>query len=148
MMNKEYMMNFMKKAILTTALLAVSSPANARILANIETSGLLVKNTLEVHAFDDPTLRGVTCYVTLPKRTLSFEDQSNTSISCRKVGEIGGRFFRAEKKIFKSKKSWFIKSLFIDRVYDAKNKALVYISYTEKFSGDNASNSISVVPIP
>ena len=33
-------------------------------LGTIKTSGMIFKDTLEIHAFGDPTIFGVTCYVT------------------------------------------------------------------------------------
>ena len=34
--------------------------------------------------------------------------------------------------------------MYVDRIYDKKRNVLVYVSYTEKLSGDNANNSISI----
>ena len=143
---KKYLSKVASLVFAFTLLSCIPAPASAERIAKIETSGIFFKDTLEVHAFDDPYVKGVTCYVTLPKRTLSIEDQTNTSISCRKVGKISGEL-ESRKKIFKQAKSWFIKSLYIDRIYDGKRNVLAYVSYTEKMSGDNASNSVSVVAL-
>lgn len=134
----------MKKLLLS--LLALSALANAEMLHTVKTSGFLVKDTIEIHAFDDPTIKGVSCYYTLPKRSLSFEDQTNSSISCRQVGLIKGNL-STKTNVMSSSKSWFFKSLKMDRVYDKRRNVLIYFTYTKKLSGDNASNSISVVPI-
>lgn len=111
-----------------------------------KTSGLFVKDSLEVHAFDDPDVPGVVCYYTLPKRSLSFEDQTDTSLSCRQVGPITGEI-ESERHIMKASKNWMFKNLRMDRVYDEKRNVIVYVTYTTKMEGDNAGNSISVVPI-
>jgi CreA protein len=132
--------------VISLIVLLTCSAVQSEMLGKIETSGMLFKDTLEVHAFDDPDIAGITCYVTLPKRSLSITDQTDTSISCRKVGHISGRI-ASKKKIFKNKKSWFIKSMFIDRIYDKNRNVVVYISYTKKMSGDNANNSVSVVAL-
>ena len=135
------------KILLSVVVLAMfSNIANAELLHRITTSGLIIKDTLEVHAFDDPDIAGITCYVTLPKRTLSIEDQTDTSISCRRTGKISGEM-ASKQRIFKENKSWFIKTMFIDRIYDKKRNVLVYVSYTKKLSGDNANNSVSVVAL-
>lgn len=127
-------------------LLVIMGQAKAQHLGTIETSGMLFKDKLEIHAFDDPTIKGVTCFVTLPKRSMSIEDQTDTSIACRKVGKIDGNLV-SQKQIFKRSKSWFLKSMYVDRIWDAKRKSLVYVSYTKKMSGDNANNSVSVVTL-
>jgi len=131
---------------LTITILTSSTNSSAEVLAKIKTSGMIFKDTLEVLAFDDPDITGATCFVTLPKRALSLEDQSDTSISCRKVGEITGKISSREK-IFRNRKSVFFKSMYVDRIFDEKRNVLVYVSYTKKLSGDNASNSISVIPL-
>lgn len=140
----------MKKIIMIVVFLVLSSGAYFTVMAErlalIETSGMIFKDKLEVLAFDDPDIKGVTCFITMPKRSLSFEDQTNTSISCRKISKISG-LVGSKKKIFRGNKSLFFKSMYVDRVYDKKRSSLLYVSYTEKLSGDNASNSISVVTL-
>ena len=115
-------------------------------IGEIKTSGLLFKDRLEVHVFKDPDIKGVVCYITTPKRALSFVDQTDSSISCRKVAKINGKLY-SRKRIFKKSKSWLFKSLYVDRIFDRDNNVLVYVSYTSKLSGDNANNSISVVAL-
>lgn len=143
-------MKKLNKYVLTFALIFIAltgvSISIAETLATIKTSGMIFKDTLEVLAFDDPDVAGATCFVTLPKRALSMEDQTDTSISCRKVAEITGKMTSREK-IFRNRKSVFFKSMFVDRIFDEKRNVLVYVSYTKKLSGDNASNSISVIPL-
>lgn len=119
---------------------------NAEVLGSIETSGMVFKDSLQIEAFDDPYLSGVTCYIALPKKSLSFSDQTDASISCRKTGKITGKL-KSKKRIFKEKKGIFVKSLYVDRIYDVKRNVLIYVSYTSKLSGDNASNSVSVVVV-
>ncbi len=143
-------MKKLNKVILPLALglafFATAFDAEAEKLATIKTSGILFKDTLEVLAFDDPDIKGATCFVTMPKRALSIEDQTDTSISCRKVSEIKGNI-SSKQKIFKNKKSWFFKSMYVDRIFDKKRNVIIYVSYTKKMSGDNANNSISVISL-
>lgn len=120
--------------------------AEAEMIAKVETSGLFVKDTLEVHAFNDPTIQGITCYVTMPKRAMSFEDQTNSSISCRQVGAISGPMTNAAS-VFSARKGGWFKAFRVDRFYDKARNVMVYLAYTTKLSGDNASHSISVVPL-
>lgn len=132
------------RKLLLVALLSVF--LSAEKLYEVKTSGLMFKDKLEVHAFNDPDINGIVCYYTMPKRTLSFEDQTNTSISCRKIGEIKSGL-STKRNILSASKSWLFKSLKMDRIYDKKRNVLIYVTYTKKLSGDNASNSISVVPV-
>lgn len=134
------------KILIVMLMLSIFNIAQCETLATIKTSGLLIKDKLIIQVFDDPTIKGVSCYVTTPKRALSFTDQTDSSISCRKTGAIVGNLSN-KRKIFSEKKSLIFKHLFVDRVYDATRNVLVYVSYTEKLSGDNANNSISVVVV-
>lgn len=118
---------------------------NAERLTVIETSGLMFKDTLEVHAFDDPTIDGITCYVTTPKKSLSFSDPTNVSISCRKFKDIDMGTVSSKERIYKESKNFFVKSLYVNRVYDRKRNVLIYVAYTSKLTGSNASNSVSVI---
>jgi len=134
----------MSKIILIISLLV--SAIFADKLSTISTSGILFKDKLEVHSFEDPDIKGVVCYVTVPKRSLSFEDPTDSAISCRQVSPISGNI-KSRSHIFKQSKNWFVKSMYVNRIYDKKHNVLIYVSYTNKLSGDNANNSISVVPI-
>jgi len=135
----------MKKILL--GFLLVSTFVFADKIYEVKTSGVFIKDTLEIHSFVDEDTRGaVVCYYTLPKRSLSIEDQTDTSISCRQVAKIEhGK--HTQTNISSSSKSWFYKNMNIDRVYDEKRNVLIYLTYTKKLGGDNASNSISIVPI-
>jgi CreA protein len=136
------------KNIIAIALLLIStaSLASEDTIGTVGTSGMLFKDTITIQAFDDPTIKGVTCYITLPSRTLSFDDPTDTSIACRKIGPIIGDL-KSNTDIFSASKSIFFKTNRVDRFYDSKRKVLIYLSYTVKLSGDNSSHSISVVPV-
>lgn len=136
----------MKLASLLIAGIFATLPVQAEQIYKVKTSGLMIKDSLEIHAIDDPDIKGVTCYFTLPKRALSVEDQTDSSISCRQIGPISGEL-TTKTSIMSSSKSWFFKELYIDRIYDKGRNVLVYVSYTKKLAGDNANNSISVVPL-
>ena len=58
----------MKKINFMVFFLLVAFNCNAEMIGEIRTSGLLIKDSLEIHAFDDPDIKGVTCYVTIPKK--------------------------------------------------------------------------------
>lgn len=118
----------------------------AEQIGSVTTSGFMFKDKLNIVVFDDPYIHGVSCYVTMPSKTMSFEDQTNSAISCRQVGDISGDI-KSQRHIFTKSKSVFFKHLSMDRIYDKKRNVLVYFSYTEKLSGENASSSISVVPL-
>lgn len=139
-------MKTIKTLLISTLLLCTS--VSAAHIGTVETSGMLFKDSIEINSFKDPTLEGIACHVTSPKRSLSFEDQTNTSISCRQVSPVvKGDYKKNQKNLFRSSKGLFFKAMQVDRFYDAENNTLVYIAYTKKLKGDNASHSMSTVPL-
>lgn len=137
------------KKFLATAAIGIALSANAfaaEMIGKVETSGMIFKDRIEILAFDDPTVKGVACYVTNTVRSMSFEDPSDSSLSCRKIGPISGNLNDQPHLFSQAKNAWF-KTVRVDRFWDAERKVLVYISYTTKTSGNNHSHSISVVPV-
>lgn len=131
-------------SILVFVMFAVAS--YAEVIGKSNAKGLVFKDKLEVHAFDDPFIKGVTCYTTYYDRALTWNDSSSVSLSCRKTGPISGKL-ESRNHIFAQSKNFFFKETVVDRYYDSKRKVLVYVTYTKATSGENASNSISVVVV-
>ena len=138
----------MKKLVLLMVAMAMSMSAGAWEVGKVTTSGIAFKDSIEIHGFMDPTLKGVACHITQPKTALSFTDPTNSSVSCRQVSPvIVGDYTANQSKLFSAKKNLFFKTMRVDRFYDATTNTLVYISYTKKMTGANASHSISTVPL-
>ena len=135
-----------KRIALTLGLLVAVTAAQAEVIYSAETTGLVFKDKIHVEMFNDPDYPNVTCYVNLPDRALDWDDQTDTAMSCVSTGK-----FEAEPttrmNVFISKKGLFFKNMRIDRIYDKKNNVLVYMSYTKKVSGDNASSAVTAVPV-
>src|SRR4051812_36742569 len=123
-------------AATAAAALLLAVPAMAESIGTVETSGLIFKDSIDIQAFDDPDYPGVVCYVTLPNRALDWNDPSDTSISCRLVGDRP-KDPKARPDVFSASKNPFFKVTRVDRFYDARRNVLVYLSYTRKASGDN-----------
>jgi CreA protein len=123
-----------------------SLPSLADTIGTVSTKGIFFKDKLKIEAFDDPTIKGVTCYTTVHKRALSFTDSSSSSLACRQTGKIGGSLTN-KKNIFFTTKSLFFKRTVVDRFYDATRNVLVYLTYTKGVNKKNSSHSISTVVI-
>lgn len=136
----------MKKILL--AVLLFSTPAFAEPVGTVETSGIIFKDTVTIHAVDDPSIRGVTCYVTTTEiGGPNLENPTDSSIACRQTGPVSGSLAAAKDVFRQSKNILFFKTMHVDRFYDKARNVLVYISYTSKLTGKNASHSVSVVPL-
>lgn len=78
---------------------------------------------------------------------MSIEDQTDVAMQCVTSPFELGVELTSRKNVFSQKKSWFFKNMVIDRVYDKEHMNMVYVSYTKKMDGDNASSAITVVPV-
>lgn len=137
------------KFILFLTLIIVSFNAFSKdVIGKVHTSGLIFKDSINIISFNDPDIKGITCYVTVTDKSFSFDNPSDSSIACRQTGEFKvTSFHQRQNDIFSANQSLFFKVMRVDRFYDHKNKSLIYISYTRKASGNNHAHSISVVPL-
>jgi CreA protein len=111
---------------------------------------------IAVEAFDDPDVPGVTCYISrartggLKGAVGLAEDPPYASISCHQVGPIeaaGVEKIRSPQEVFSERASLIFKTTQVVRFFDAKRKALIYLTYTDRIIEGSPQNSISVVPV-
>ncbi|SIS70128.1 CreA protein [Roseivivax lentus] len=117
-----------------------------------------VGNDIVVEAIRDPDVAGVTCHIAYFERGLIdrlskgnwFEDPSNASIACRQTGpiEIGDidRDMDGED-VFRTSRSIILKSLRVKRIYDEKNRTLIYVAHAAELTDGSAKVAISTVPL-
>lgn len=107
-----------------------------------------------VEAYDDPSVTGVTCYVSRArtggiKGSLGLaEDRAEASIACRQVGPVSfpGPLKRQEE-VFSERMSILFKRLRIVRMVDSTRNTLVYLTYSEKLVDGSPQNSVTAVPV-
>lgn len=115
--------------------------------------GLFTTKDIKIQTFNDPIVSGVTCHISHVKANLDFADPSDMGISCRQTGPITLGMIEAIDKsksgevIFKASKSILFKSLKIRRIWDDKNKTLIYLGYSTKETEGSEKHSLSTVPI-
>lgn len=112
-----------------------------------------------IEAFDDPDIKGATCYVSRAKTggikgTIGVaEDTSDASISCRQTGPITLPEQVASgkdngKEVFKKSASLLFKKIQVVRFYDKKRSTLVYLTYSDRIIEGSPKNSISTIVLP
>ena len=122
----------------------------------------LTSYSLNVQAFDDPQIKGVTCHVSDVAiggiGAMFSDDPSNASIECRQTGQIvingatednpwgSLNLSTAGEDVFGTTKGWF-KSLKVTRIIDQKRKVLIYVVYTPKWGEDSKKNVISTISL-
>lgn len=130
--------------------------ANAEEVGSVDVDWL--GNDIIIEAFADPKVQGVTCHVSYFDRGLIdrlqkgnwFEDPSNSSIACRQTGPIEiGDIDRSDEgePVFSERRSIIWKSIKITRIYDEKNKTLIYVSHARDVQNGSAKMSLSTVPL-
>ncbi len=143
-----------------TAVLFYPMVVQAEKIGSVSTKFKMLgaNDKIVVEAFDDPDIRGATCYLSRAKTggvkgvVGIAEDTSDASIACRQTGPIA---LSNEIKsgdadgdeVFKKSTSFLFKSLQVVRFYDRKRNVLVYLTYSDRIIEGSPKNSISTIPI-
>lgn len=108
-----------------------------------------------VDAYDDPKVRGVTCYVSRArtggiKGGLGLaEDRSEASISCHATGLVQiPEPLKQQEEVFTERTSLLFKRLRVVRMVDVTRNALVYMTYSDRVIEGSPQNSVTAVPVP
>jgi CreA protein len=107
-----------------------------------------------VDAYDDPSVAGITCYVSRAKTggvsgaVGVAEDRAEASIACRQVGPIKfAKPLPVQEDMFSERISLVFKKLRVVRMVDREHNALVYLTYSDRVIEGYPQNSITAVPI-
>ena len=148
----------MKLAALALApLLVYGSEIGAfSVKRELTSSKLFFPDKVVVHAFDDPKVQGVTCYLSVieiggVKGAVGLaEDPNQTSISCKQTGEIVINNIDKSKEgevVFSEKQSLFFKHLKVRRMYDESKKVILYVAFSERILDGSYETGISAIPL-
>lgn len=146
---------------LTTATALVMSTfpaaAHADTIASFEGSGFLFKDQVNVTAFDDRDIGGVTLYVSEFSRNIVdklqkdfFTEPSQASLTCARTGKISLNIdpsrLKDNPEVFSERKSLNLfqdKTLRVRRVYDAQRDTVVYVAYSTRLSTATDDKGVS-----
>eukprot|EP00929_Paragymnodinium_shiwhaense_P040202 TRINITY_DN209_c0_g1_i1.p1 TRINITY_DN209_c0_g1~~TRINITY_DN209_c0_g1_i1.p1 ORF type:complete len:290 (-),score=68.08 TRINITY_DN209_c0_g1_i1:96-845(-) len=141
--------------------LSAGSPASAffgtgnsgEIIGEIEASGLVFKDMINVERITDPKVTGVTLYQTdfakssfdkLKSGNVFQADPSASGLACSRDGKVLAKGDISKDKrgeeIFSENKGVFGKTLKVKRVFDEKSMNVVYIVYSERLNKDDDPN--------
>ena len=108
-----------------------------------------------VDAYDDPSVKGVTCYVSRAKTggikgALGLaEDRAEASIACRQTSVISfDKPLGQQEEMFSERISLIFKKLRVVRMVDSKRNTLVYLTYSDRLIEGFPQNSVTAVPVP
>lgn len=143
--------------LILTIIMTSTALADSREVGELSTAFKLIgpNHKIIVSAFDDPKVKGVTCYVARPKTGgikggLGLaEDPSIVSVSCAQTGPISfkGKIDADEngEEVFDESRSIIFKTLSINRLYDKANGSLLYVARTTKIIEGSPITALSVV---
>lgn len=142
-------------ALLLLALIPISA-ARAENVGCITTAWKLIgaNHRVCVEAFHDPRVSGVTCHVSQARTggisgSLGLaQDPSQFSLACRQTGAIEmPDKLPKEEVVFSEDTSILFKETRVSRLWDEKNRTLVYVAISRKLIDGAPANSISTVPV-
>ena len=128
---------------------AHSSTANAEVVGEFASSGMLFKDSVVVTRVDDPMVKGVTIYLSTVKRPLSdrlmksfFTEPSATVVevvqtSSPLVLDERLKTTMEGEDVFNSKKTPLFKSVHVKRIVDEERKVLIYVGYNYSLATAN-----------
>lgn len=143
-------------AVLIATLFADGRNASAEQIGAVDTVFKWIgpDHKVIVDAYDDPKVKGVTCYVSRAKTggikgALGVaEDRSEASIECSQVGPISFTgTLPTQEEMFSERISLIFKKLRVVRMVDHKRNALVYLTYSDRLIEGSPQNSVAVVPV-
>lgn len=142
--------------ILATLLLACG--ANSQQIGEVDTVFILLgaNHKIVVDAYDDPKVKGVTCYVSRAKTggikgmVGLAEDKAEASIACRQTGPVSfvGKPLEKQEEIFSERISLVFKKLQVVRMVDRQRNTLVYLTYSDRIIEGSPQNSVTAVALP
>ncbi len=142
-------------ALATLAVLA-AAPVRADTVGCVTTAWKLIGSNHKVcvEAFRDPQVPGVTCHVSQARTggvAGSFglaQDPSEFSLACRQTGPITlPEKLAREDTVFSEDTSVLFKETRVVRMWDEKNRVLVYLAISRKLIEGAPANAISTVPV-
>ena len=144
------------KSLLFLTLLSSAFFANAQRVGEVDTVFKLIgpDHKIVVDAYDDPEVKGVTCYVSRAKTggitgALGLaEDKAEASIACRQTGPISvSKPLKRQDEMFNERISLVFKRLRVVRMVDAARNTLVYLTYSDRVIEGSPQISVTAVPV-
>jgi CreA protein len=144
------------KNLLFVTVLTAAFAAQAQRIGEVDTVFKFIgpDHKIVVDAYDDPEVKGVTCYVSRAKTGgirggLGLaEDKAEASIACRQTGPIAfPKPIKLEDEMFSERISLVFKRLRVVRMVDATRNTLVYLTYSDRVIEGSPQNSVTAVPV-
>ena len=144
-------------AAVTAGTLAYVGMSHAEQIGAVDTVFKFIgpDHKIVVDAYDDPKVKGVTCYVSRAKTGgikggLGLaEDRSEASIVCQATAALQiPEPLKQQEEVFTERTALLFKRLRVVRMVDAKRNALIYMTYSDRVIEGSPQNSVTAVAVP
>ncbi len=143
--------------LLASAAMAEETKEIGRVNTALTNLGLTRSHRVVVERFDDPKVKGVSCYISQARTggisgALGIaEDPARFALSCTSTGkvQIGEDVRRGEggERVYESATSLFFKETRVHRFLDEERGVLVYLAWSTELVEGSPYNAVAVVPI-
>ena len=139
--------------ILAALLPCAAFPVHCEDLAKIATHSHRYGGQIRVSAYDDPLLKGVTCYVSRSHDENTFGGSTpptpDVEVSCHQVGKLvtPNRIPR-QAQVFDASVDPIFGLLHIFRILDSNRLTVLYFSYTENELAGDLPGHVDVIRLP
>ncbi|MBB5458281.1 CreA family protein [Paraburkholderia sp. Cpub6] len=143
-----------RASILGTLLMVSSFGLAAGELASIETHTQRYGSHVAISAYDDPIVKGITCYVSKshadgPLGSGRISGGTDLTASCQQTGNITvTQAVPRQAQVFTAEVDGSFDSLHIIRVLDTERNSLVYFTYSEDATAGDLPGHLYVVRLP
>ena len=123
-------------------------------LATIATHSQRYGAHIGISAYDDPLLKGVTCYVSAmhadgERRLAQPGLSSDAAVSCVQVGKLSKPSqMPVQADVFDESVAPVFKAVHVIRIVDAKRLMVLYFSYMETGEAGNQPGHVDVIRLP
>jgi CreA protein len=143
------------------ALAAPTLAEETREVGHVNTAitnlGLTRSHRVVVERFDDPEVRGISCYIS-QARTGGLsgmlgvaEDPARFDLNCVATGPIqvqpGARRGDRGEQVFESNTSLFFKETRVHRFIDEERNAVIYLAWSTRLVDGSPFNAVAAVPV-
>jgi CreA protein len=143
-----------RASIMGALLIFSSTTVIAKELATIETHTQRYGSHIAISAYDDPLVKGVTCYVSKSHSDGALGSGRTThgtdlTASCHQTGNIRiAKTVPRQAQVFTAESDAPFDSLHIIRVLDTERHSLVYFTYNEDEVAGDLPGRIYVIRLP
>lgn len=142
--------------LLPAAVMAQETQEIGHVNTAITNLGLTRSHRVVVERFDDPEVRGVSCWIS-QARTGGFsgmlgvaEDPARFALTCAATGPVqiqpGARRGDRGEMVFESNTSLFFKETRVHRFIDEARNSVVYLAWSTRLIDGSPFNAVAVVP--